>query len=486
MSLARTLDIDTTIEQLGPDQLAELGQRLYEVAPEAENSAPVSRVRIDELGEIEEPDQQQRAEMTALAAWIGASHGLLTAAYPGPTPPFDHLSGFWSNFFNGPQNGDPFPRGPFPELPTKVLDFELSFPFGVPACALTPRSEYIDYFATRGFDLLTFKTVRDRPWDPHPFPQWGFAPGIASPLEAPQLSDPVYPTLDPGKVDDVRNASLVNSFGVPSVSVERWKMDVEESKRGLGSRQVLMVSVMGSPEQSRDDADLVDQFARTAAHAQEAGADIIEVNLSCPNTGGELICSDAEQSRRVIEAVHRETGGKTPIFIKISYLDPTALGELVAKCQSHIRGIVAINAVPVTVLKRSGVRFFPNRPNDKAGLSGAGIRRLGLSVARHLVELRKSHRASADDWIVVGVGGVSSPEDFRSYRDLGVDVVQSCSGAWLNHRLALEIRDRFGHGNKTRLWLGSVFREGLKGYRTGGVSLVTRPGRGGTQKRLDR
>ena len=376
-----------------------------------------------------------------------------------PVPPFDHLHDFWFNFTHGPRvDGVPVLED-LPVLPTRLLDFDLNFPFGVPACALTPHAGFIEYFAQRGFDLLTYKTVRDRPWSPHPFPQWAFAPQVLSPLALTQVDghkakEPIHASLDPREVEDFSRASLVNSFGVPSLPVDQWKADVASARSLLSSGQVLAVSVMGSPDapETQNDTDLVRQFVTTAAHAAEAGADIIELNLSCPNTGGELLCFDAALSERVVEAVGRElrNSGK-PLFIKISYLESVALRDLVARCQSHIHGIVAINTVPARTVSTEEKSFFPSyrtatgrtvhRP--EAGLSGVGIRDLGRKVIRELAEMRSLDQADTD-WVIVGVGGVMSPADFKSYRDEGADVVQSCSGAWLNPALAKAVRHEFG------------------------------------------
>jgi dihydroorotate dehydrogenase len=407
---------------------------------------------LDELAELAQRLTVVQAEELPVVADVFGSRG-------GGQPPFDHLHDFWFNFADGPRDGVPPMPATAPVLPTRLLDFEVGFPLGVPACALTPHAAYIDYFAARGFDLLTYKTVRDRAWNPHPFPQWAFVPQLSGPLsegdlDQEQIRTEVVATLDPREVADFKRASLVNSFGVPSLPVEQWKADISDSKSTLSSRQVLIVSVMGSPDDpdTRDDAQLMRQFAATAVDAAEAGADVIELNLSCPNTGGDLICShpalSAEVARAVKEALKLYD---VPIFIKISYLESNTLRDLVEQCQPHIQGIVAINTVSAPTIGRNGKTFFPSyRKSDgrtidrpKAGVSGIAIRDYGLKTARELVSLRETHRATTD-WVIIGVGGVMSAADFKAYRDEGVDAVQSCSGAWLNPRLALELRDEFG------------------------------------------
>lgn len=70
-------------------------------------------------------------------------------------------------------------------------------------------------------------------------------------------------------------------------------------------------------------------------------------------------------------------------------------------------------------------------------LSGEVIREYGLSVAEQLVQLRDTNNY---DYVIIGVGGVMSLRDFYAYLAKGVDVVQSCTGAWINPDLAIKIR----------------------------------------------
>ena len=450
------IELDNPLERLPRDELAALAKRVFEILPTEDPLAPVDNDQLGRFAAGKDLGLDELALLKPLAAWVSTHSETLTEAYPGPKPPLNHLHGCWSNFYSQPLNGVPFPRD-LPAAPTRLLDFELDFPIGVPACALTPQHDYVGYFADRGFDLITFKTVRDRPWNPHAFPQWAFAPGIGEPLPAYDPTDPVHPTLDPGVISDVRSASLVNSFGVPSLAPEQWKRHVELSRSRMRPKgQVLIVSVMGSPEapdtQRDGDAALVSQFARTAAEAEDAGAQIVELNLSCPNTGNKPICQDPELSASVVAAVQKELTRDTPIFIKIGYLAPPQLQALLSECEKRISGVVAINAMPIRSLQMGQEKpFFPDRltlddqPTDQSGLSGVAIRDFGLEVTRNLVELRRS----MGDWAIVGVGGVTAPEDFQAYRDLGADAVQTCSGAWLNHMLAIETR-RYVHGGKSQ------------------------------------
>lgn len=358
------------------------------------------------------------------------SHGL-------PIPPFNLHRGFWENFYGGPPEDDFVPRN-LTKRPVKLADVEIGFPFGVPSCALTPNHEFVRFFAERGFDLITYKTVRDKPRDAHEFPHWAFVQDVKNPLSEENLDDPVVATLDTWP-DNASQISMVNSFGVPSLPPADWQQDIEDSKNALGTGQALVVSVMGTPEDAASDTELIEQFVSVAAKARDAGADIVELNMSCPNTGGELMFLTPELASLVCRAVSAELKRtSTPTFIKIGYLTDRPLERLIAMCAPHINGIVAINTVQVPVTNLHGMRFFSG-PADRqrAGISGFAVKELGLRTARSLARLREENHY---DYSLIGVGGVTSPADFDEYMNAGVDAVQSCTGSWINPMLAQHIR----------------------------------------------
>lgn len=407
------------------------------------------RVSREVLTELDSGDRGVFARDKSLAprveAWLQTAFARFLRPEDAPVLPFDHLQDFWVNFYSGPRQTSPGLSRlgvSQPTRRTRLAGLDLNFPFGVPACALTPNASYIQYFAERGFDLMTYKTVRDRPWNPHPYPQWGFVSSTGDEGEIdPEklLADerPVKATLV-GPPATGRRTSLVNSFGVPSLPPVEWQADVEASRALLKPGQILIVSVMGSPEEAKNLAELIGQFTTAATMARDAGAQIIELNLSCPNSRGlEPVCNVPQDSARIIKAVAKKLASSaTPLFVKIGFLDRSLLQESVSEYGGYVQGIVAINTIAVPVVNENGQEFFPGRP--AAGLSGPVIKNLGLSTVRALAEDRKQ----GYDYAIVGVGGVTSGADFDAYRDAGADAVQSCSGAWLNPALAVEIRSR--------------------------------------------
>ena len=60
-------------------------------------------------------------------------------------------------------------------------------------------------------------------------------------------------------------------------------------------------------------------------------------------------------------------------------------------------------------------------------------------MVKRLKKLREEFNYS---YIIIGVGGVASPEDFFEYRNAGADIVMSATGAMWNPYLARDIKER--------------------------------------------
>jgi dihydroorotate dehydrogenase len=354
-----------------------------------------------------------------------AGHGRVLAAHGVRTPSYDVLRSYRENLAT--------PVGPrLPERPRagdrrwRVLGRDVGFPIGVPACVLVGGEAWVRYHARNGFGVLTYKTVRSRAHEPNAQPNWTFAP--RPPGDA-VVSDPWdwMPPGDPG-------VSTVNSFGVPSPAPEEWMADLERSLGAVDDDQLLLVSVMGSG----DGPALVGDFARTALLAQEAGAAVVELNLSCPNTLSASpdgvrppLCLDADATVAVVEAVRRALDDRAGLVAKISWLDGPALAALVPRLAPLVDGIAGINTVASRVVRGDGEPTFPGRA--VAGLSGAAVRGHALDLTRRLVALRE---AGGHRFDVLAMGGVTDAASFAALWEAGADAVQSASGAFADPFLA--------------------------------------------------
>jgi dihydroorotate dehydrogenase len=325
--------------------------------------------------------------------------------------------------------------GPRP-ITTRVHDLGLASPLGIPA-GLLLDSKWIALYAALGFDTLLYKTVRSRAYPSHPPPNCVFLP-VAEPFDPQALPEEVRwdPTFVPDSIEEV---TITNSFGAPCVAPIDWQADAEIALGSLGSGQILVMSGMGTAEPGMTLGELAGDYARTTAMARETGAHVVELNLSCPNTGetSGAVFSDPEAAAAIARAC-KAVLGPTPLWVKMGYVaDPAHHAEVVSALAPHIDGIAAINTIKTRVPAPDGKAALGQTGRLESGICGAAIRSCGLEMTRRLVRWRTER---AYDYIVIGVGGVMTPEHVKEYLDVGCDLVQTCTGAmfdpYLAHRFA--------------------------------------------------
>lgn len=316
---------------------------------------------------------------------------------------------------------------------------------GIPACPLTADAAWVSAMAGAGFDVLTHKTVRSREHPAHAFPQWLLGRAV----EVPGADALV---VRPGGGADSGGAhgggaggdrvSSANSFGVPSPTPAVWQADLESCLEVLASGQVLIASVMGSPEVHAGPA-LVADFVRVARLAADVGVSAAELNLSCPNTlhpGGSgvsaPICADPAAAADVVEAVRSALPARVAVVAKLSALPAPRLAEVVARIGPAVAAVAGMNTLQRRVLDATGrPAFGPARV--LAGVSGAAVTEAGLAFVRTVRSVRD---ASGAGYAILGMGGVLTPDDVAAQLAAGADVVQSATGACLDPDLAERCR----------------------------------------------
>jgi dihydroorotate dehydrogenase len=307
------------------------------------------------------------------------------------------------------------------------IGFPVNSLLGVPAGPLL-NANWILAYAALGFDLLVYKTVRTASAPSHPNPNCVFLQVTEDIFPADFGKQLVSTPIPPASHDKI---SITNSFGMPSRDPKLWQDDVQIAKRGISPGQVLIVSVVGTPGAS--DGDLAADYAKGALLAKEAGADMVEINLSCPNvaTGEGSVYTDPDFSSKICKTV-KQAIGSVPLIIKIGYLDdPVVLAKVVRANAPHIDAISGINTLSFEVVDAAGAPALPGRKTS--GVCGAAIRGCSMAQAARVVALKERERY---DFSIIGVGGIMTTDHIRQYFRLGVDAVMSATGAMWDPYLA--------------------------------------------------
>jgi dihydroorotate dehydrogenase (NAD+) catalytic subunit len=350
------------------------------------------------------------------------------------TPFYDPEKSYEENFKEGPygafadgeivkEEGDP---------QNTFLGQKVYTPFGIPAGPLV-NGKFVKAAFDKGFDLAVYKTVRTHK---HPCLPW---PNVLSV----RVDGDLTPELgEKGLVADHnydQPLAITNSFGVPSFDPDFWQKDMADAIQYAKPGQVLIGSFQGTTNADGDIKAYIKDFAAAAQLVKETGAKILEVNLSCPNEGtAHLLCFDLERTQKVVEAIKNEIGD-TPLIIKIAYFkEQEDLVKLVTNLNPFIQGISAINTIPSKVIDAEGNQALPGNGRSFSGICGAPIRWAGLEMTGRLKRLRDEN---GFEYTIIGVGGVTTVEDYKQFRTIGADAVMSATGAMWNPLLAQEIKN---------------------------------------------
>lgn len=344
-----------------------------------------------------------------------------------------------------------------------VLGFDVGFPVGIPSCELTCNADWLEYYARKGFHVLTYRTVRNRPTE-RGYHDWVFLADIrqpwepaASPTEVRHAEGPVPP--------DIRRISTATSFAAPCPPRTIWEADVRDARARLdrlGGRHLLIVSVTDSvPKEEKSIETLTEDFVKVARRAESAGAQAVECYLARATirdeAGGLSPCErSAETSIAIVDAVRDALDRKTRLLIKLSAeLSQENLERIVVDLASRRRidGVSGISPVQVDRVNTGsdGHRLWDGR---RPGVAGYALRALSLDFVTRLAAIRSRYNLEFD---IIAMGGVMTAEDIAMHMGLGAAAVQMATAAVCDPDLAETAYAHYRSSlQTTELWDGVV------------------------------
>ncbi len=181
---------------------------------------------------------------------------------------------------------------------------------------------------------------------------------------------------------------LINAMGLPNPGIDAFEEELREAKSRL-EVPVIASAGGGTP----------DEVAHVAGRLQDAGADAVEINASCPHVEkhGLEIGSSPESIYELVKEVRRSV--RIPLLVKLTPMTPDirSLGRAAVKAGAD--GLTAINTVRAMYIDLEAMA--PVLSNKVGGLSGPAIRPIAV---RSVYEL-----APISD--VIGTGGVENWRD---------------------------------------------------------------------------
>ena len=199
------------------------------------------------------------------------------------------------------------------------------------------------------------------------------------------------------------DCGLINAMGLPNSGMMNYAYEIWLAKPVLSVP--LIVSVYGFSGE---------EFAVVAQKAAEAGADALELNVSCPHVNG--TGSEIGQNPKLVKIAVSKVRARVqvPVFVKLSpnVTDIVEIAE--AAVQGGADALTAVNTVRAMAINVETGR--PILSNKRGGLSGSAIKPIALRCVYDIFEKVKVP--------IIGCGGVASWRDAVEFLLAGASAVQ--------------------------------------------------------------
>jgi dihydroorotate dehydrogenase (NAD+) catalytic subunit len=200
------------------------------------------------------------------------------------------------------------------------------------------------------------------------------------------------------------NCGLLNAMGLPNPGVTEFVKEIREIKQAR-ARVPIIVSVYGFS---------AEEFAETARVAAKAGADAIELNVSCPHvkkTGSEIGQNPslvAEVVKKVKAVVDKS------VLVKLTPNVADIVEVAKAGVDAGADAITAINTLRAMAIDIETA--LPVLANKIGGLSGPAIKPVAVRCVYELYE--------EVNVPIIGCGGVTTWQDAVEFMLAGASAVQ--------------------------------------------------------------
>jgi dihydroorotate dehydrogenase (NAD+) catalytic subunit len=196
---------------------------------------------------------------------------------------------------------------------------------------------------------------------------------------------------------------LINAMGLPNPGIDEYINEIHAAKTVL--TVPLIVSVYGFS---------AEEYATAAQKAAEAGADAVELNVSCPHvkeTGSEI-----GQNPKILKDVVRKVKAalNRPVFVKLSPNVTDIVEVAEAAAEGGADALTAINTVRAMAIDCETA--MPILSNKRGGLSGPAIKPMALRCVYDINEKVKVP--------IVGCGGIANWRDAVEFLLAGASAVQ--------------------------------------------------------------
>ena len=205
-------------------------------------------------------------------------------------------------------------------------------------------------------------------------------------------------------VVQIGNIGLLNAIGLPNPGAKYFAKEIKQLKKTTPNAPII-ASIFGFT---------TNEYTKTAQILTNAGADAIELNLSCPHvkkTGSE-IGQNPQLVTKIINQV-KKTIGK-PVIVKLTpnLTDITEVAQAAEKAGAD--ALTAVNTIRAMAIDTETTQ--PILANKIGGLSGPAIKPI---ATRCIYEIHEKVNIP-----IIGCGGITTPQDAIEHILAGASAVQ--------------------------------------------------------------
>ena len=235
--------------------------------------------------------------------------------------------------------------------------------------------QYADFLDVSALGAVTTKGVSPVPWEGNPGPRTTESP-----------------------------SGTVNSVGLQNPGVDHYLVDELPKLKKEGA--TVITNVAGHCD---------DDYAEVVAKLADCPADMLEINVSCPNVthGGMSVGTDPVALNRLITRLRHITS--KPLIVKLT----PNVTDIVSIAKAAVDGGAdALSMINTLVGMRIDIRTGePILANRTGGVSGPAVLPVGLSFVWRV-------RQALPDIPIIGIGGIDSGEKALEYLYAGANAVE--------------------------------------------------------------
>ncbi|MEA5618072.1 quinone-dependent dihydroorotate dehydrogenase [Cronbergia sp. UHCC 0137] len=221
--------------------------------------------------------------------------------------------------------------------------------------------------------------------------------------------------------------AALNRMGFNNSGAEAMATRLKLSKQELILSPVIPIGLnLGKSKITPLEASAQD-YLNSFQLLQDLG-DYFVVNVSSPNTPGLRSLQDGAMLSQILDTLQQANGSQKPIFVKIAPdLSWEAISDIIAIAKTYkLTGIIATN----TTISREGLKTQVIEKTGKSpqaeagGISGSPLRDRSTEVIRYI------YQQTQGEIVIIGVGGIFTPEDAWEKIIAGASLIQVYTG-WI-------------------------------------------------------